>query len=132
LQSAAFGSFSTQQCWWHDICWFKQEIKKDRLSRGQKVSKKDAFVFLRVLAQDPLLSKRLLSGGKEEVIKAIDEAGLSLTWEELEAVVREIKGSGDEVSDDVLDLIAGGLSFGQIQEWVRVNLDKLYSPFSKK
>jgi predicted ribosomally synthesized peptide with nif11-like leader len=96
------------------------------------VSKKDAFVFLRTLAQDPLLSKRLLSGGKEEVIKAIDEAGLSLTWEELETVVREIKGSGDEVSDDVLDLIAGGLSFGQIQEWVRVNLDKLYSPFSKK
>jgi predicted ribosomally synthesized peptide with nif11-like leader len=87
------------------------------------VTKRDALAFLSALAKDSRLSQQIVT--KEDVMKAAEEAGFSVEWEELESVVREIKGSGDEVSDDILDQVAAGLSMDEIQAWVGENLKKL-------
>ena len=86
---------------------------------------KDVLAFLVSLAQDRQFSARLASAGPEEIIKAAQEAGLHFTWEELESVVREIKGAGEEISDDMLDLVAGGVTPSEIQAWVSSKLSGL-------
>jgi predicted ribosomally synthesized peptide with nif11-like leader len=99
------------------------------------VTKQDALAFLNSLARDRELSRRIAEGGKEEVLRVAREAGLSTSWEELEAVVREIKGAQGELSEDALELIAGGLSLSEIQSWVGESLARLrdlYDPFSKR
>ncbi len=86
---------------------------------------KDVLAFLISLAQDRQLGERVASAGPQELIKAAAGAGFHFTWEELESVVREIKGAGEEVSDEVLDLVAGGVTTSEIQAWVSERLSKL-------
>ena len=86
---------------------------------------KDVLAFLIFLAQDRQFGERVTSTGPEELLKAAAEAGFHFTWEELETVVRDIKGTGEEVSDEVLDLIAGGVTPSEIQAWVSEKLSNL-------
>ena len=98
------------------------------------MTKKDALAFLNRLSKDEALSKRVKATGKEGIAAIAREEGLSLTLEEIESVVREIKGSSDELSDDLLEMVVGGLSVSDIGRWVEENIGKLadaYDSFLK-
>jgi hypothetical protein len=79
------------------------------------------------------LSGRTGAGSQRETIKAAEEPGFSLTWEELESMICKVKGTGDELSDDASHLIAGKSTLGKIPAWVGEDLKKLFDlcPFCK-
>ena len=93
------------------------------------MSQKDALAFLARLSTDSELSRQVSAAEKGEIIRIALRAGFRIEWEELEAVVRQIKGADGEISDDILELVAGGLSLNEIEKWVSDNVSKFAGTF---
>lgn len=93
------------------------------------MSKKDALAFLNRLSTDRELGRQVSAAEKGEVIQIASRAGFSIEWDELESIVREIKGAEGEISDGILELVAGGLSLSDIEKWVSDNVSKVTGTF---
>ncbi len=91
------------------------------------MSRQDAFAFLRKSADDPELRRRLQAGGETVVLAIAKEEGFCVTLEELREVIQEIKGETDALSDDLLEIVAGGISFEDAVNWLEKNQDKFKS-----
>lgn len=90
--------------------------------------KKDVLAFLSELAENEETSRRLFTGGKDEIMSAARRLGFSFTWEELEYVFRQVKGMDDELEDEVLEAITAGVRRSDILRWVSHHVRKL-DPF---
>jgi predicted ribosomally synthesized peptide with nif11-like leader len=89
------------------------------------MSKKDALLFLKKISDDPLLTAKLRGSDKDNIVKIAEEIGYFVSLEELKQVSREIKGSMQELSDEDLDMVVGGISSEEIAAWAEDNIDKL-------
>lgn len=93
------------------------------------MSRKDAFAFLRKSADDERLQNKLREGGKDAILPIAVEEGFSFSMQELNEVSREIKGDTEELSDDLLEIVVGGISLDDAASWFEKNLDKLRSVY---
>jgi|GEM_PF-1196348 len=93
------------------------------------MSRKDAFAFLRRCADDEHLRERIRGKGLKSILQVAGEGGLSFTLAELEEVNNEIRGTTDELSHDLLEMVAGGLSIEDTSDWLEKNTDKLKSVY---
>lgn len=93
------------------------------------MSRKDAFALLRKSADDERLRNKLRAGGKDAVLRIAEAEGFSFSLEELHEVSREIKGQTEELSDDLLEVVVGGISLDDAAGWFERNLDKLRSVY---
>ncbi|CAB5112713.1 hypothetical protein D3OALGB2SA_2502 [Olavius algarvensis associated proteobacterium Delta 3] len=73
------------------------------------MSKKNAVAFLNRLAEDKALAHQVKNAGKGHIAEIAGEVGYSFTLGELESIAGEIKGDTDELSDDLLEMVVGGL-----------------------
>ena len=89
------------------------------------MSKKDAIAFLNRLADDKALARQVKDAGKEQIPDLAREAGYSFTLEEMDSIVGEITGDKDELSDDLLEKVVGGLNIHNAEEWMEMNFYRL-------
>ncbi len=95
------------------------------------MSKKDAMVFLNRLAEDKAFAQQVKDAGKDQIPELAREAGYSFTLDELESIVGEIKGDKDELSDDLLERVVGGLNIQNVERWMELNFYRLGEAYDR-
>lgn len=95
------------------------------------MSKRDALAFLNRLAEDKALAQQVKDASKEHLPDLARETGYSFTLEELESIVGEIKGDKDELSDDLLEMVVGGLNIQNVESWMDLNFYRLGEAYDR-
>lgn len=95
------------------------------------MSKKDVIVFLNRLAEDKAFAQQVKNVGKKQIPELAGEAGYSFTLEELESIAGEIKGDKDELSDDLLEMVVGGLNIQNVESWMDLNFYRLGEAYDR-
>lgn len=93
------------------------------------MSRKDAFAFLRRCSDDEHLRGKIRDKGLESLLQIAKDEGLAFTLDELKEVNNEIRGTTDELSHDLLEMVVGGLSIEDTADWLERNIDKLKSVY---
>jgi len=93
------------------------------------MSRKTAFAFLRKCADDEALKNRIRAGGEDGIARIAREEGFDFSVEELREVSREIKGDTEELSEEFLDIVVGGITLNDAANWFEKNLEKLKSVY---
>ena len=89
------------------------------------MSRKDAFAFLRKVAGDNRLREKIKSLEQQSILMTAEEEGFSFTLDELRDVNEEIRGTSDELSDELMEMVVGGLSTHEGANWFENNIDRL-------
>jgi len=89
------------------------------------MTRKDAFAFLKNIAENADLLAEVTMAGKGRIPEIAAASGYSVTMDELRSVLEEIKGEGTELTDDDLEAVVGGVRMEDLTKWAASNLDKL-------
>jgi len=95
------------------------------------MSKKDAIAFLNQLTENKTLARQVKDSGKEQIPELAREAGYSFTLEELESIIGEIKGDKDELSDELLEMVVGGLNIHNVENWAERSFYRLGEAYDR-
>ena len=89
------------------------------------MSRKDAFAFLRKVADDNRLREKIKGLDQQSMVQIAEEEGFSFTMDELRDVNEEIRGTSDELSDELMEMVVGGLSTHGAAYLFENNIDRL-------
>jgi predicted ribosomally synthesized peptide with nif11-like leader len=89
------------------------------------MSRKDALAFLKKIAEDNEVRAKVMAAPLQNTPDIAREKGFHFTIEELKDVGKEIKGTSDELSDDMLEFVVGGVSTQDIERWFGKHIDRL-------
>ena len=81
------------------------------------MSRKDAFAFLKKVADDNRLREKIKGQDQQSIPQIAEEEGFSFTLDELRDVKNEIRGTSDELSDELMEMVVGGLSTHNVPNW---------------
>ena len=81
------------------------------------MSRKDAFAFLRKAADDNRLREKIKGQDHQSILQIAEEEGFSFTLDEFRDVNNEIRGNSDELSDELMEMVVGGLSTYNVSNW---------------
>lgn len=69
-----------------------------------------ALAFLKNVADDSALAESVRTAGLDGVESVARGAGYDCSLEEIQTVVAQVRGDAVELSDDMLDAVAGGVN----------------------
>ena len=93
------------------------------------MSRKDAFAFLREVADDKKLREKIKGQDQQSILQIAEKEGFSFTLNELRDVNNEIRGTSDELSDELMEMVVGGLSTHGGANWFENNIDRLRTAY---
>lgn len=84
---------------------------------------------MRRCADDENLRGKIRDKDLKSIFQVARAEGFFFTADELKEVNNEIRGTSDELSHDLLDMVVGGLSIEDTTDWLERNTDKLRSVY---
>ncbi len=89
------------------------------------MSRRDALAFLKRIAENEDLRARIKAASANDIPDIARGMGFDITAEELKDVGKEIMGAYDELSDEILEFVVGGVSTQDIERWFYEQADTL-------
>jgi len=77
-----------------------------------------ALAFLKHVAEDETLSQQVRQGGTAGIESVAREAGYECSLDEIKNVIAQVRGESMQLSDDMLDAVAGGLNTTDLSTFI--------------